>query len=60
MTRAHPAADWSRLMFDAWRLSADAGLVMVLRSWRMMAGGPPAEAVSKVRLSENENEEREK
>lgn len=52
MTRAHPAADWSRLMFDAWRLSADAGLVMVLRSWRMMAGGPPAERELQRTLSE--------
>ena len=42
MTRTDPAADWSRLMFDAWRLSADAGMVMALRSWRVMAGGPAA------------------
>ena len=42
MTRTDPAADWSRLMFDAWRLSADAAMVMALRSWRVMAGGPAA------------------
>ena len=40
MTRTDPAADWSRLMFDAWRLSADAGMVMALRSWRIMSGSP--------------------
>lgn len=42
MTRTHPAADWSRIMFDASRLWADAGMVLWLRSWRMMAGGPAA------------------
>ena len=43
MTRsAATTADWSRLMFDASRLWADAGLVVALRSWRMMAGGPVA------------------
>ena len=33
---------WTRLMIDAWRLSADAGMVIALRSWRVMAGGPAA------------------
>jgi hypothetical protein len=42
MTRPNPAADWSRLMFDASRLWADAGVVVALRSWRMMGGGPAA------------------
>ena len=42
MTRANPSADWSRLMFDASRLWADAGTVVALRSWRLMAGGPAA------------------
>ena len=42
MTRSNPTADWSRLMFDASRLWADAGMVVMLRSWRMMAGGPAA------------------
>jgi hypothetical protein len=40
MTRSNSADDWSRLMFDASRLWADAGMVVALRSWRMMAGGP--------------------
>jgi hypothetical protein len=30
-------------MFDASRLWANAGMVVALRSWRMMAGGPAAE-----------------
>jgi len=42
MTRPNSPADWSRLMFDASRLWADAGMVVALRSWRMMAGGPAA------------------
>lgn len=42
MTRSNSTADWSRLMFDASRLWADVGMVVALRSWRMMAGGPTA------------------
>ena len=42
MTRPNPNAEWSRLMFDASRLWAEAGTVMALRSWRLMAGGPAA------------------
>ena len=42
MTRTRPAADWPRLMFDASRLWADASMVLVLRSWRLMAGGRAA------------------
>jgi len=42
MARHNPAADWSRLMFDASRLWVDAGTVIALRSWKMMAGGPAA------------------
>jgi hypothetical protein len=42
MARPNPAADWSRLMFDASRLWADASMVIALRSWKMMAGGPAA------------------
>jgi hypothetical protein len=42
MTRPDPTAEWSRLMFDASRLWADASVVLALRSWRMMAGGPAA------------------
>ena len=44
MTRPNPAADWSRLMFDASRLWADAGMVVALRSWRMMGGGTAAQS----------------
>jgi hypothetical protein len=42
MARPNPAADWSRLMFDASRLWADASMVIGLRTWKMMAGGPAA------------------
>ena len=35
-------ADWPGLMADASRLWADAGMVVALRSWRMMGGGPAA------------------
>lgn len=43
MPRSNPTADWSRLMFDASRLWAETGTVLALRSWRLMAGGPPAQ-----------------
>ena len=43
MPRPDPAADWSRLMFDASRLWAEAGMVLALRSWRLMAGGRAAQ-----------------
>ena len=52
MTRSKPAADWSRLMFDASRLWADVGMVITLRSWRMMAGGPAAQREIERMLSE--------
>jgi hypothetical protein len=52
MARHNPAADWSRLMFDASRLWADAGTVIALRSWRMMAGGPAAARELKTCISE--------
>jgi len=42
MPRSNPTSDWSRLMFDASRLWVDAGVVVALRSWRMMVGGPAA------------------
>ena len=38
-----PAADWATLWLDASRLWADAGTVVALRSWRVMAGGPAAQ-----------------
>lgn len=43
MTRNLASADWTRLMFDTSRLWADAGMVMALRSWRLMAGGALAQ-----------------
>ena len=43
MTPTHPTPDWPRLMADAARLWADAGMVVALRSWRLMAGGPAAQ-----------------
>lgn len=42
MTRPDPATDWSRLLFDASVLWAEAGTVAALRSWRIMAGGASA------------------
>lgn len=52
MPRSHSTADWSRLMFDASRLWADAGMVIALRSWRMMAGGPAAKREVRRMVSE--------
>ena len=43
MICTNPIADWSRLMFDASRLWAEAGMVVALRTWRLMAGGRSAE-----------------
>jgi len=40
MTRTNAATDWPRLMFDVSLLWADAGMVVALRSWRIVAGGP--------------------
>ncbi len=42
MSRPNPAADWSRLIFDASQMWAEAGVVVARRSWRMRAGGPAA------------------
>lgn len=39
-------------MFDASRLWADAGMVIALRSWRMMAGGPAAKREVRRMVSE--------
>ena len=36
------SAQWSRLWLDSALLMSDAWTVMMLRSWRMMAGGRPA------------------
>jgi hypothetical protein len=43
MPRSNPTAEWSQLMFGASRLWAEAGMVVALRSWRLMAGGPIAQ-----------------
>lgn len=40
MIRNKPVADWTQLMLDTSLLCADAGMVMALRSWRIMVGGP--------------------
>ena len=42
MPRTKPIAGRTSLMFDASRLWADAGMVVALRSWRLMRGGPAA------------------
>jgi len=42
MIRNNTPADWSRLMFNASCLWADAGIVVVLRCCRILAGGPAA------------------
>jgi hypothetical protein len=42
MPRPKPTADWANLMIDASSLWADAGIVIALRSWRIMHGGPAA------------------
>ena len=46
------AAPWPRLLFDASLLWAEAGTVMMLRGWRMMAGGAPAKREAGRMLSE--------
>ena len=43
MPSTKAAADWTRLMIDTSLLCADAGMVMALRSWRMMGGGAGAQ-----------------
>ena len=43
MTRANVTTDWTKLMFDASLLCADAGIVVALRSWRLMAGSAVAQ-----------------
>ena len=52
MARSNPAAEWSQLMFGASRLWAEAGMVLALRSWRLMAGGPAAQRELERMLSE--------
>ena len=51
--RTIPAAQsWPRLMADSSLLMADAGTVMMLRTWRMMAGGTAATREVERMLSE--------
>ena len=52
MPRRKPTDDWANLMLDASRLWADAGLVVALRSWRMMHGGAAASREFERMLSE--------
>lgn len=40
MTRSNTTAEWPRLMLDTSQLWGDAAMVVALRSWRIMAGGP--------------------
>jgi hypothetical protein len=47
-----PAAQWTRLWLDGSRFWADATMVMMLRSWRMMAGGRPAQREAERMVSE--------
>ena len=52
MPSTNAAADWTRLMVDASLLCADAGMVMALRSWRMMGGGVRAQREFEQMVSE--------
>lgn len=52
MTRSKAASEWSAIIFDASKLWADAGMVVALRSWRVMAGGPAADLEMKRMVSE--------
>ena len=52
MPRTAPAADWSAIMLDASMLWAEAGTVMALRSWRVMAGGAAAQRELEQMVSE--------
>ena len=52
MPRRKPPDDWANLMLDASRIWADAGMVVALRSWRMMHGGAAASREFERMLSE--------
>lgn len=45
-------AGWPAIMADASTLWADAGMVMALRSWRIMAGGAAAQRELEQMVSE--------
>jgi hypothetical protein len=46
------SAQWHRLWLDSAHLWADASTVLMLRSWRMMAGGAPARREAERMISE--------
>jgi hypothetical protein len=52
MARTAPTADWTGIMLDASQLWADAGTVIALRSWRVMAGGAAAQRELEQMVSE--------
>lgn len=52
MPRTALATDWSHIMLDASVLWAEAGAVMALRSWRVMAGGAAAQVELEQMVSE--------
>ena len=52
MPRTAPTADWTGIMLDASQLWADAGTVIALRSWRVMAGGVAAQRELEQMVSE--------
>ena len=52
MPRRKPTDDWANLMLDASRLWAEAGMVVALRSWRMIHGGAAASREFERMLSE--------
>jgi hypothetical protein len=43
---------WWQLGYDAWQLGVESSTVISLRTMRMMAGGPVADAEAKLMLSE--------
>jgi hypothetical protein len=43
---------WWQLGFDAWQLGVESSTVIGLRTMRMMAGGPAADAEAKLMVSE--------
>lgn len=52
MVRRRPANPWLRIGLDAWSLGLDASSVIGLRTLKMAAGGPAAEAEARLMVSE--------
>lgn len=52
MRRVNAPFDWTDLIVDASCLWTDAAIVIALRSWRMMGGGPAAAREFERMLSE--------